>query len=429
MKKSAISKLFDFTVIGGGIIGSSIARSLAIKYPSSKICLLEKDTDLGLNNSILNSGVLHAALYYPTDSLRMKYCLSGNRLLTDFHKDRKIPINECGKLIIAKNDEEGIRILDLYNRGLKNGVKLELITNKEALQKEPKLKVHGNYPVIYSPTTRVGNPKRVMYELKKDLTSLHNVSISVNNGYKELISENNNSIIFRDKKGEVIETKYFINAAGLYADKIAKDFHLGEEYLMFPLLGMYLKDKSNIEQLGVKMIIYPIPPNTKGNNFLGVHTTITDEGKFKLGPTALPGLWREQHKGIQGFKLDEFIELLKIYTKITFSDKSTYYISLLLQEIRKNMARNMIKQGKSLVTIYDDHPRDFLGRLKLDHRFQFKIGGTRSQLIKAKDYNMLQDFLFLTKHNQLHLMNMISPGWTSALAIAEDIENIMKIKI
>jgi L-2-hydroxyglutarate oxidase LhgO len=159
----------EYLIIGGGIIGTSIARSLALKKPNSRIILLEKDKELGLNNSTLNSGVVHAGLYYPKTSFRAKYCIRGNKLLRDYHKDKSIPIKYCGKLIVPKNIEEADRVVGLYKQGIDSGIELDLIDNIKASVIEPSFKSSGDYPVIYSPNTCVGSPKLLIKELEKEL--------------------------------------------------------------------------------------------------------------------------------------------------------------------------------------------------------------------------------------------------------------------
>jgi L-2-hydroxyglutarate oxidase LhgO len=136
----------DVIVIGGGIIGLSIVRSLGRRYPTKTIRLIEKEAQLGLHNSSMNSGVIHAGLYYQTNSYRAKYCVIGNKLLTEYHKENKIPLKETGKLILPRNEEEGQRLFKLYEQGKLNGVPLEIINTKQALAIEKYLThSNGNY--------------------------------------------------------------------------------------------------------------------------------------------------------------------------------------------------------------------------------------------------------------------------------------------
>ena len=100
MKKHIVS---DFVVIGGGIIGLNIARSLATSFPNASIALLEKEKHVGLHTSGRNSGVIHAGIYYATDSFKAKFCREGNQRLTAFCQEHNLSFNNCGKLIVAHN--------------------------------------------------------------------------------------------------------------------------------------------------------------------------------------------------------------------------------------------------------------------------------------------------------------------------------------
>ena len=423
----------DILIVGGGIVGSSIARSIAIKCPSKKIILIEKDNEIGQHNSVLNSGVIHSGLYYPKNSLRKEYCIRGNNLLTQFHKDKNIPLRNCGKLIAPRNVNECEGIFDLYKQGRENGVELELINLNEAMKIEPNLKVNGDFPIIFSPNTKVGNPKKVMHEIEKDMRGIANLEILCNTKIEKLLKLSDNEILISTgNHRHNIECGYFINAAGLYSDKIAKMFNKGLQYELLPIIGTYLvdilseKNKSHdiiyndVDGTKIlKTLVYPIPP-IKGNNFLGVHTTITSNGTIKIGPTALPCLWREQHLGLNSLNIEEFIEIISLYIKLLKSENRNSIISLIKKQVKNLLTHNIILEGKSLVGIYDKVETNIYRSLKHD-RFKFKIGGIRSQLVNINSMKFENDFIIDKGKNHIHLLNIISPGWTSAMAIAEDI--------
>src|SRR5690606_25019912 len=118
----------DFLIIGGGIMGLCIARELKARKSDSRIHLIEKESAPGMHASGRNSGVLHAGFYYTADSLKAKFTRDGNRLLTQYCLDKAIPINTCGKLVVARNEQELAGLDELYGRGIKNGVELKMIT-------------------------------------------------------------------------------------------------------------------------------------------------------------------------------------------------------------------------------------------------------------------------------------------------------------
>src|ERR1041385_6977446 len=118
----------DFLIIGGGIIGLSIARELKRRHRHAQIVLLEKEAQCGLHASGRNSGVIHAGFYYTADSLKAKFTRDGNRTLTEYCERKEIPVNKCGKLVVARDASELPQLDELLRRGKANGVTLESIT-------------------------------------------------------------------------------------------------------------------------------------------------------------------------------------------------------------------------------------------------------------------------------------------------------------
>ncbi|MEO8045854.1 MAG: FAD-dependent oxidoreductase, partial [Nitrospirota bacterium] len=130
----------DFLVIGGGVIGLNIARKLRSTFPDGSVHLLEKEADCGLHASGRNSGVLHAGFYYSPDSLKAKFTWRGNRLLTEYCEEKKIPLNKCGKLVVARDRADHAGLDELLKRGRANGIPLEDISEKEAKAIEPRVR-------------------------------------------------------------------------------------------------------------------------------------------------------------------------------------------------------------------------------------------------------------------------------------------------
>src|SRR5215467_10978738 len=130
----------DFLVIGGGVVGLSIARELKSRFSDSRVTLIEKEAECGLHASGRNSGVIHAGFYYSADSLKAKFTRDGNRSLTEYCERKKIPVNKCGKLVVARDETELPQLDELLRRGKANGVELQPITRKEAEKIEPRVK-------------------------------------------------------------------------------------------------------------------------------------------------------------------------------------------------------------------------------------------------------------------------------------------------
>src|SRR5215467_10362137 len=130
----------DFLVIKNGIVGLSIARELKQRFPKATVSLVEKEPECGLHASGRNSGVIHAGFYYTADSLKAKFTRDGNRTLTEYCERKKIPVNKCGKLVVARDETELPQLDELLRRGKANGVELQPITRKEAEKIEPRVK-------------------------------------------------------------------------------------------------------------------------------------------------------------------------------------------------------------------------------------------------------------------------------------------------
>ena len=276
----------DFLILGGGIIGICVARELKRRFPDTDVTLLEKEATCGLHASGRNSGVIHAGFYYSANSLKAKLTRAGNQAMTAYCEAKKIPLNRCGKLVVAKNQDDLPQLDELLRRGQANGVRLESLTEEEARKIEPRVKTYQR--AIFSPTTTSADPQRVIEEMTRDAKQ---EGITIRNGAPYL----------RTRKGLVItpqgsfSARHVVNAGGLYADKIALDFGFSEKYRILPFKGLYLY--SDEPPGSFRTNIYPVPDLR--NPFLGVHFTVKEDGRAKIGPTAIPALWREQDPGIR----------------------------------------------------------------------------------------------------------------------------------
>src|SRR5437867_2809734 len=156
----------DFLVVGGGIVGLSIAREIKRRFPQARVVLLEKEKECGLHASGRNSGVIHAGFYYSADSLKARFTREGNRLLSQYCEARKIPVNRCGKLVVAQNEAELPQLDELLRRGQANGVPLQSVTAAEAKAIEPRVKTFER--AIFSPSTATADPQQVLQAMKED---------------------------------------------------------------------------------------------------------------------------------------------------------------------------------------------------------------------------------------------------------------------
>jgi L-2-hydroxyglutarate oxidase LhgO len=388
----------DFLIIGAGIIGLTIAKELSKRYHDAKITIIEKEREPAFHASGRNSGVLHAGFYYSSDSLKARFTVDGNRSMTEYCLEHGLSINRCGKVVVAKNEEELRVIFELKNRGDKNGVVLHIVDKKELRDIEPNARTYGK--ALYSPTTSTVDPGEVCRHIAQSLESRVN-----------FIYENPLLEVRKDRcitKKVEIKYKYLINCAGLYADRIAHQIGSGLKYTILPFKGMYIK--YHADNL-TRRHIYPVPD--LNYPFLGVHFTMTVDRKVKLGPTALPVLWRENYRGFENFKINECAQLLYWESKLLFSNAFDFR-KLAFSEMRKFFKKNMIKQAANLVMELDNS------------RFgNYMSSGIRAQLLDKEKSMLVMDFVIETGEKSIHILNAVSPAFTCSFIFAKYIVDLI----
>jgi len=396
----------DILIVGGGIIGLSIARELNNRHPDLKITLIEKEASAACHASGRNSGVLHAGFYYTPDSLKSRFTVEGNKLLTDYCLKNNLSINRCGKVVVAKDEKERDGIFELKRRGDENGVVLELIDEKRLEELEPNARTFDK--ALYSPTTSVVNPEEVIGHIADALKGKVNILFNE----KFIKTDDTNTVSTNTQK---IKFRHLINSAGLYADKIAHQFGIGQKYTLIPFKGLYMEYKdSNL----IHKHIYPVP--NLNNPFLGVHFTITISGKVKIGPTAIPAFWRENYEGISRFNLNEFLEVLWNEAKLFFTNAFNFR-SLTFEEFKKYYRNYFIQQATHLVKNID-----------MNKFGNYLTPGIRSQLLDRKEMKLVMDYVVEQGENSTHVLNAVSPAFTSAFSfskfIVDEVEKAMGLK-
>jgi L-2-hydroxyglutarate oxidase LhgO len=385
----------DFLLIGGGIIGICIARELKSRYPDASVCILEKEHQCGLHASGRNSGVLHAGFYYTADSFKARFTREGNQRLTEYCDAKNIKLNKCGKLVVAQNESELSWLDELMNRASKNGVPLESVTEEESRSIEPRVKTFQR--ALFSPTTSSVNPKELVESLLSDAIQ-EGVQIRSNCRYLRRVGKRS----IQTSNG-VFEAKYLINVAGLYADKIGRDFGFSRDYRILPFKGLYLySDKS---PWALKTHIYPVPD--LANPFLGVHFTVTPDGKVKIGPTAIPAFWREQYEGWGNFNLNELIEIILRQAGLFLSSNFDFK-ALAVRELKKYSKPKLVSLASALAKGVD-----------IKHYRRWGQPGIRAQLLNIREKKLEMDFVLEGDEQSMHILNAVSPGLTCALPFAE----------
>jgi L-2-hydroxyglutarate oxidase LhgO len=381
----------DYLIIGAGIIGLTLARELMLRYPDVNITIIEKEPDVAYHSSGRNSGVLHAGFYYTADSLKAKFTREGNELMRRYCYDNHLHINECKKVVVAMDEKELQSLFELERRGKANGVDIQLITASELTEIEPNA-VTYQY-ALWSPTTATVDPIEVNQCIKKELIQ-KGVKIFFSESYKKRIDSN----IVKTSK-QIIKAQKIINAAGLYADKIARDFGYSKNYTIIPFKGIYLKYKGADKP--IRTNIYPVP-NLK-NPFLGVHYTITVDDVTKIGPTSIPAFWRENYKGWSNFRFGELCHIFFWEARL-FLCNSFGFRNLAFDEIKKYNRGYFTGLASKLVKTID----------KAGFK-EWSKPGIRAQLLDVRTKKLVMDFVIEGDKDSVHILNAVSPAFTGSM--------------
>jgi L-2-hydroxyglutarate oxidase len=380
----------DYLIIGGGIIGLHIARELKTRFKRRSVRLLEKESSVGRHASGRNSGVLHAGFYYSADSMKARFCRDGNRQMRAYCQEHGLPLRTCGKLVVARNAKELAGLDELHRRGTANEVHVEMLSLAEAQRIEPRVLSHER--VLWSPDTASADPLAVIASIERDCMSL-GVDIRKNVSY-----HSGGPGVVSTAQG-TLTCNYLINAAGLYADRIAKDFGFCTDYTILPFKGIYLYGQETSAPL--RTHIYPVPD--LAYPFLGVHITLTVDGHTKIGPTAIPAFWREQYAGLDGLNLMELGEILWREASLMLHAGFDFR-GLAVQELRKYSPSYLVAQATQL-----------LDGVKQEDFTSWGRPGIRAQLLNMRTRTLVMDFCLEGDARSLHVLNAVSPAWTCSM--------------
>ncbi len=389
----------DYLIVGGGIIGLTLARNLKKTLPRASITLIEKEPDIALHASGRNSGVLHAGFYYSEDSLKARFSREGNRILKEYCKNRGLKLNECGKVVVASSENELETLYELKKRGETNGVELELLDEKELEECEPNARTVGH--ALWSPSTATIDPVEICKSLMNEAKAL-GVNILLNTPYTKKLDEH--AIL---AGSDVFTFDRLINAAGLYADHIARDFGCSEHYIVVPFKGIYVEYTGN--KPPVRRNIYPVP--NLANPFLGVHYTVKVDGTVEIGPTAMPAFWRENYKAFERFSPTETVQILT-WEAVLFLTNAFGFRRLALDEVKKYSRKYLISLAKKMVKHLDSY-----------HFNRWGKPGIRAQLLNTRTKELVQDFVVESTESSIHILNAVSPAFTCSISFTEWVIN------
>ena len=386
--------IYDFIIVGGGIVGVSTALSLIKQHPSKKILLLEKENSFASHQTGHNSGVIHAGVYYEPGSLKAKFCREGLIETIKFCKTHNIPYDQCGKLLVATNDIELQRMSKLFERCKANNIDAEILDQKQLNEIEPNVFGVG---AILVRSTGIVDYKLITKKMSEQFESLGGEFL-LNSEVSHL--EEKKQSIQVTTSSETLNSKYLICCAGLMADRVAKLLKIPINFQIIPFRGEYFRLEEKHNSL-VNHLIYPIPdPNLP---FLGVHLTKMIDGSITVGPNAVLGFKREGY-GLFNFSLKDTIQFLSyrgFYQVFKKNFKSG------LHEIKNSI----FKRGY-LKEVQKYSPQVNLKDLKP------YPAGIRAQAV-LEDGTLVHDFLFAESKRSIHVCNAPSPAATSAIPIGK----------
>ncbi|WP_260293665.1 L-2-hydroxyglutarate oxidase [Sedimenticola hydrogenitrophicus] len=388
----------DYVIFGAGVVGLTIARELKRRNPSGKVLVIEKESMPGLHSSGRNSGVLHSGIYYPRDSLKAKLCRQGAIEMAQYHKDSQLRLDRRGKILIATCEEDSPQLDLLAQRAKLNGVEAEFLDAQALKELEPEAR-SATGKALWVPSTAVGSPAEVMKTLVGEVKSM-GVELRCNALLAQAKPERK-MVTF--KNGETVGYGHAINASGLHADRLAHLFGVGRRYTLLPFKGIYWKLDPD-SGIRIHHLIYPVPDLRVP--FLGVHTTTTTDGSTYFGPTAVPAFGRENYNGLRGVSIGEAgrISLLLLRQYVSGRDG---FRRLAVQEGRRYFKSWFADAAQAVVP-----------RLRPEHLQPTEKVGIRAQMLDKQTGRLVTDFLVERGESSTHILNAISPAWTSAFPFA-----------
>ena len=386
---------FDIAIVGGGIVGLATAYKLQLKYPKLCLAVIEKEDSLAFHQTGRNSGVIHSGLYYKPDSLRAKNCVDGRKQLVAFASQNNIDIDICGKIVLATNNIQAKKLLELKINGEKNGLKdLKILDSNELKKIEPN--AAGN-AALFVPESGIIDYKQTTKKFAEKITSINKKSKIILSC--EVLNFNNNFLL--TSKGKIY-TKNNIFCAGLFSDRLAKKDNLNTNMKIVGFRGDYYKLKDSSRHK-VNNLIYPVP--NPEFPFLGVHLTRMTDGSIECGPNAVYSFKREGYNKFSFNLMDAIESLFFIGTLKLFINHWKFG----LNEYKRSFSKRLfLRDLQKLVP-----------SLKLDDLEKGK-SGVRAMAL-GKDGEVIDDFKIVKNNKNIHVLNAPSPAATACLAIADNI--------
>ncbi|MFJ7754524.1 L-2-hydroxyglutarate oxidase [Peribacillus muralis] len=388
--------MYDFAIVGGGIVGLSTGMALYQRYPHAKVVIIEKEAVVADHQTGHNSGVIHSGIYYKPGSFKARFARQGSRSMTEFCKTHGIEHDICGKVIVATKQEEMPLLDDLYIRGLQNELTIQKIDVGELREIEPHVNGLG---AIRVPQAGIVNYRQVS-EKMADIIRDSGGEIMLNTKVEKIAEEIDEVTI--ETSNKPMKARMVINCAGLHSDRIAAAAGYKTDMKIVPFRGEYFKLIPEKRYL-VKHLIYPVP-NPKFP-FLGVHFTRMISGEVDAGPNAVLSFKRE------GYKKTDFNakDLTEVLSYKGFWKLASKFMKEGMDEYVRSFSKKQFT--KSLQELIPDITEDDLVPAP---------AGVRAQALQD-DGNMVDDFHIIMGKRTVHVCNAPSPAATASIEIGKEV--------
>ena len=391
---------FDLAVIGGGIIGTAVAREMTLRRPGARLVLLEKESELARHQTGHNSGVIHSGVYYRPGSVKAATCREGADALIRYCREEGIPHRVRGKLIVATGPDEEPHLHELHRRGSANGVSgLRLLEGDALREIEPHC---AGVRALHVPGTAVTDFCVVARRFARDAEAL-GAEIRTGTIVTGIGRDGPDAILTTNR--EPVAARLVINCAGLHSDRIARMAGAAPDLLIVPFRGEY-KTLDPARAHLVSTLIYPVPrPEFP---FLGVHLTRGVDGVVEAGPNACWALAREGYR----WRDVSLPDLLEAAGFSGFRRMARHHLRYGLSEIHRSLSRRVFLRS--------------VQRLVPDVRAtDLRPGGAgvRAQAVERSG-GLVDDFRFARTESMIHVLNVPSPAATASIAIARRIADM-----
>ena len=391
-----MSGTYDHVVVGGGIVGLATAMTILRRHPRARLLLLEKEHRLAQHQTGHNSGVIHAGVYYPPHSLKARMCAQGAAWTRRFCDERGIPYAVPGKLIVATDEVEVVRMRALHERAQAGGLEVHALDGAQLREREPAV---TGLAALWVPSTGIVDYAEVARAMAAEVRERGGeVRLgALAHGIRERAGD-----VEVDAGGTVVTARHLTVCGGLQADRLARLAGLSVDFRVVPFRGEYYRLPDARSDI-VRALVYPVPDPALP--FLGVHLTRTVDGGVTVGPNAVLGFARE---GYPKWSLD----------RRDVGDLARFpgFWRLARTQLRTGVEeqwRSMSRRGYLALV------RRYCPSVRLEDLLPTPAG-IRAQVVH-RDGRLEHDFLIHRTARMTHVCNAPSPAATSAMPIAAHI--------